>query len=212
MDIIQAFIDYRKSIGDRKQLYKNVVEAFSIKSALYPGSHIDIMPSFVIPSVIYMDSYKGTIKFFKDVEGLRQIIDTHKIYTEDPEIFFIEGDYNLQYNIEPVDLIISQFAGFVGQATKSYLKEGGILLSNDSHGDATLAYCDPDYEFVGVVDANNLINTENLENYFKFARTRDINVDKVRETMKGPNYKIKAENYIFRKNHMQVVNGEPYHK
>ncbi len=41
--------------------------------------------------------------------------------------------------IEPVDLIISQYAGFVGQETKRYLKEGGILLCNDSHGDATLA-------------------------------------------------------------------------
>jgi len=193
MDIMQEFIDYRKSIGDRKELYRNVVDVFGVQRALYPGSHIDIMPSFVIPSVVYMDSYKATIKFFKKLEQIHQFIDTHKTYTENSEIVFIEGDYNLQYSIEPVDLIISQFAGFVGQATEGYLKEGGILLCNDSHGDATLAYCDPDYEFVGVVDSNNLIDTENLEQYLKFARTHDINVEKVRKTMKGQNYKNKAD-------------------
>lgn len=80
------------------------------------------------------------------------------------------------------------------------MKKGGILLCNDSHGDATLAYRDSDYEFIGVINLNNMIDTENLEKYFKFSRSRDIDFEKVRKTMKGPNYKTKAENYIFRKN------------
>ncbi|MDH8678160.1 hypothetical protein QE109_08375 [Fusibacter bizertensis] len=200
MDVIQVFIDYRNSIGDRMPLYKSVTDTFEIQRALYPGSHVDIMPSFVIPSVIYMDSFKGTIEFFKKMEIIRGYVETNKAYYKDLEITFIEGDYNLKYDIQPVDLIISQFAGFVGQATKAYLKVGGILLCNDSHGDATLAYCDSDYEFVGVVNANGIIDTENLEKYFKFARSRDIDLEKVRKTMKGPNYKTKADNYIFRKN------------
>lgn len=199
MNLIQEFIDYKQSIGDRTALYKSVVDVFNIQRALYPGSHIDIMPSFVIPNVIYMDSFKGTIKFFKDMELIRQYVEKHKIYKGDSEIVFIAGDYNLKYDIDPVDLIISQYAGFVGQATKVYLKDGGILLCNDSHGDATLAYCDPDYEFVGVVNSSNVINTENLEQYFKFARSRAIDVDKVIQTKKGLKYKIKADNYIFRK-------------
>lgn len=199
MDTIQQFIDYRQSIGDRKSLYQCVADSFGIHRALYPGSHIDIMPSFVIPTVIYMDSYKGTIKFFKELALIHQYVESHKTYKSDSEIFFIEGDYNLLYDIKPVDMIISQFAGFVGQATKVYLKEGGILLCNDSHGDATLAYCDSDYEFIGIVNPKNKIETENLEQYFKFVRNREIDVDKVKQTMKGPNYKIKADNYIFRK-------------
>jgi len=59
--------------------------------------------------------------------------------------------------IDPVDLIISQYAGFVGQATKKYLKTGGILLCNDSHGDATLARFDHDFEFIGVMGMDNKI-------------------------------------------------------
>jgi hypothetical protein len=37
-----------------------------------------------------------------------------------------------ELDVEPVDLIISQYAGFVGQATKKYLNTGGILLCNDN--------------------------------------------------------------------------------
>lgn len=36
-----------------------------------------------------------------------------------------------------VDLIILQFAGIVGKDTKRYLKEGGILLCNNSHGNSS---------------------------------------------------------------------------
>ena len=32
-----------------------------------------------------------------------------------------------------------------------YLKVGGILAVNNSHGDAGLASIDPDYEFIGVI-------------------------------------------------------------
>lgn len=199
MDSIQEFITYRQSIGDRKQLYQCVTELFKVQIALYPGSHIDIMPSFVIPKAIYVDSYKGTNQFFESMDSIRQYVHLNKVYKENAEIVFIAGDYNILHDIEQVDLIISQFAGFVGQATKAHLKDGGILLCNDSHGDATLAYCDSDFEFIGVVNIQNMVEIENLEQYFKFARSRDIDVDKVRSTMKGPNYKYKAGNYIFRK-------------
>lgn len=190
---------YQASIGDRTNLYKNVVDAFQIKSALYPGSHIDIMPSFVIPVVTYIDNFKGTIQFFKEMDAIYNFIEENKEYKEDFILKFIGEDYSGNFEIEKVDLLISQYAGFVGQQTKSYLKAGGILLCNDSHGDATLANCDDDYEFIGIVNSKNDTETQNLTSYFQFARKRPIDAQKVRETMKGPNYKEKAENYLFRK-------------
>lgn len=190
---------YQASIGDRTNLYKNVVDAFQIKSALYPGSHIDIMPSFVISDVTYIDSFKGTIAFFKEMNSIYGFIEKNKVFDGDFKLNFIGGDYRERFEIEKVDLLISQFAGFIGQETKRYLKKGGILLCNDSHGDATLAYCDEDYEFVGVVNPSNEIETQNLNSYFQFARKRPIDIQKVKETMKGPKYKESAENYLFKK-------------
>jgi hypothetical protein len=104
----------------------------------------------------------------------------------------------MELDLEPVDLIVSQYAGFVGQATKKYLKTGGILLCNDSHVDATLSYFDDDFEFVGVIVNNRIIDT-NLENYFTMPKGKDIDLIKVKEKMKGPKYVSSVENYLFRK-------------
>lgn len=199
MDPIKDFLEYREAIGDRVELYRTVARRFNVDTALYPGSHIDIMPSFVIPEVTYIDSYKGTINFFRDIEPIKKYVESQKSYEKETNITFFEGDYKLHYPIESVDLIISQYAGFVGQETKKYLKKGGILLCNDSHGDATLAFCDRDYEFIGVVNSKNIVVMENLEIYFQFIRRRPIDSEKVRTTMKGLKYKINAENYLFRK-------------
>ncbi len=196
---IDVYKEYISKIGDRTELYKSITDAFEIRSALYPGSHIDVSPSLVIPKVTYVDSFKGTAKFFKNMNEILNFIEKYKQYEGGCEMNFYNENYKKKLNLEKVDLIISQYAGFVGQATKSYLKKGGILLCNDSHGDATLAYSDSDYEFVGVINFNNMMDTENLEKYFKFSRSRDIDFEKVRKTMKGPNYQTKAENYIFRK-------------
>ena len=101
--------------------------------------------------------------------------------------------------IDPVDLIISQYAGFVGQATKKYLKTGGILLCNDSHGDATLARFDHDFEFIGVMGMDNKIINAEVDEYFTLPKNKKIDLAKVKEKMKGPRYKQSAENYLFRK-------------
>ncbi len=56
---INQYLDYIQKIGDRKDLYKLVANKFKVTRALYPGSHIDISPSLVIPDVTYIDNYKG---------------------------------------------------------------------------------------------------------------------------------------------------------
>lgn len=197
MDIIKEFEAYMSIIGDRKSLYKLVSNKFHVKRALYPGSHVDISPSLAIPEVTYIDNFKGTIKFFNHMEDIKKYINEHKTYLETSQIDFIGSDYTNHFDLQKVDMIISQFAGFVGQATKRFLKKGGILLCNDSHGDATLAYLDKDYEFIGVIDSNSKIETKNIDKYFKFARQRDIDKNIVVTKMKGPKYKLSASNYIF---------------
>ena len=194
---INQYLDYIQKIGDRKDLYKAVAKHFNVTRALYPGSHIDISPSLVIPDVTYIDNFKGAIQFFDNLEPLVDYANQNKEYEGACHISFYGKSYEDHLELAKVDLIISQYAGFVGQSTKRYLKEDGILLCNDSHGDATLAYLDADFEFFGVVEANNTIVTEDLEKYFKFARQRDIDREKIVKTMKGPKYKYQAPNYLF---------------
>jgi|LGVF01.2.fsa_nt_gb hypothetical protein len=82
------------------------------------------------------------------------------------------------------------------QATKQYLKIGGILLCNDSHGDARF---DEDFEFIGVIDRKNKIRHNNLEDYFKLKKDKIADLEWVKEKMQGLKYEIMAENYLFRK-------------
>ena len=195
---MKRFEEYAKKTGNRLDLYRLIANKYHIKSAIYPGSHIDIHPSFVIPSVVYIDNFKGTKMFFKEMDSIATYIDKRKEYQEDVNISFLGMDYEEDLGVEPVDLIISQYAGFVGQKTKKYLKENGFLLCNDSHGDATLAYLDPMFELIGVINEKNQIQTTELDVYFTFSRPRAIDVEKVIQLMKGPKYKYQAQNYIFR--------------
>ncbi|HKL41937.1 MAG TPA: hypothetical protein VJ962_05125 [Clostridia bacterium] len=198
-NIIKIFEDYRNKIGNRRELYKNVIEKYNVESILYPGSHVDIEPSFLISKVIYVDNFKGTISFFKHIDVIKDYIEKNKYYKEQCNLVFKAIDYRKPLNIEPVDLIISQYAGFVGQGTKEYLKTGGILLCNDSHGDATLARFDTDYKLIGVIDHSYRIIETGLDKYFTLSKERTVNLDKVKKKMKGPKYIHKAENYLFRK-------------
>lgn len=198
MKQINEYLEYVNKIGSRRDLYKLVQEEFNIKSAIYPGSYIDVDPSLFIEKVTYIDNFKKANLFFKNLDNIKNYIRSNKNYINDPNINFIYEDYSKLKDIEKVDLIISQYAGFVGQQTKQHLKKNGILLCNDSHGDATLAYMDNDFQLIAVI-SNNRIDYKDLEKYFKLSRNRVLDLNFVKTKMKGLKYIYNPENYIFKK-------------
>ncbi len=199
INCIDEYKAYVNKTGNRLALYREVTQKYNIQSALYPGSHIDIDPSLVIPKVIYVDNFKGAIKFFKNTDTIKEYLNASKEYNSMCDFTFIGDDYSKDLKIGQCDLIISQYAGFVGSITKQYLKIGGILLCNDSHGDATLAYCDDEFKLIGIVDASTKIESSNLDDYFKIKGDSSIDLDFVRTKMKGLKYIKTANNYIFEK-------------
>jgi len=66
-------------------------------------------------------------------------------------------------------------------------------LCNDSHGDATLSKFDNYFEFIGVIGKNNRIIDNKLDDYFVLPRSKNVDLVKVKEKMKGPKYKLTAE-------------------
>lgn len=203
-NVIEVYDEYVKKTFNRQDVFLEIYEKFSIKKAIYPGSYIHITPSLTIPEVIYIDTVKKAKEFFKHREEILGFIENNKIYSENSIVKFEPKDYWSDLSIPKgyCDLLISQYAGFVSQACKKYLRRGGILLANDSHGDATMAHLDSDFEFIGVLEYSNgkyNFSKENLDEYFTFKRPRPIDIDKVKKLMKGPKYKITAEHYIFKK-------------
>lgn len=190
--------------GDRRRIFKVITEEFKIQKAIYPGSFIHIAPSFYIPEVVYVDSFKKTKKFFDD-NKYHDIINKNKTYEEDAIIRFYLIDFykDVEEKLESFDLLISQYAGFVSQCCKKYLKKGGLLIANNSHGDASMASIDKSFEFIGVIYYSNKIYRFTARNLYKYfiPKKKDFKVTKehLEKTMKGIPYTKTASAYLFKK-------------
>ncbi len=104
--------------------------------------------------------------------------------------------------MEDFDLLISQYAGFISDSCKVYLKIGGILLVNNSHGDAGLASIDKDYQLIASIHKSKgkyRISYSSLEQYFIPKRKLNITIDYLHELGKGIGYTKTAPLYLFQR-------------
>ncbi len=60
--------------GDRWRLFRAVGDAVAATTVLYPGSYVDAAPSFVWPSVTYVDVDRRAKRFFDDQEGVQELV------------------------------------------------------------------------------------------------------------------------------------------
>lgn len=185
-------------------LFRQLKNKYDIDKAFYPGCYVHITPSLVFSNVTYADSYRNTFEFFESVETLA-FIEKNKEYSEEPIFKFYQQDYNKPFKelTDDFDLIISQYAGFVGQAAKPYLRKGGLLVCNNSHGDASMASLDSDYRLIAVYrrksDEQFSISAKNIEDYLQ-PRSGVLPTRKeLMKTMKGIAYSKSPSGYIFKK-------------
>ncbi len=188
----------------RLGLFELLAAEYGIRKALYLGSHIHITPSLVLPEVVYVDSYKK-FKDMVDSDEAREHIKQNKKYDQAPNIRFVQQNYDKALDVESdSDLLISQYAGFVSRAGKKYLKKGGILLANNSHGDASMVNLDHGFDLIAVANRTKdkwRINNTSLGEYFIRKDEAEDTAEELIEKQKGPTYKKVATNYIFKKIH-----------
>lgn len=190
--------------GDRWRLFKAVAEQVSAQRVLYPGSYVDIAPSFVFPSVVYADLDKRAAAFFSDRQGVEELIAEHAGSPAAPDFDFRSGDYRADLNLvdESFDLLISLYAGFISDACTRYLRVGGALLVNPSHGDAALAALDPRYRLVGAVLARNgdyRVSTADLDSYLQPKKPAEHTRDQILASGRGVAYTKPAFAYLFQR-------------
>lgn len=137
-------------------MFKLIRDAYGIRSALYGGSFVHVTPSFFIPTVTYIDMDRRAARFFESGEA-EAVVAANADYDESPTIRFLHQSYSDPFEIEPVDLLISQYGGFVSEACSQHIRPGGFLVANNSHGDAGVAECDPRLRLVGVLRRNGEI-------------------------------------------------------
>jgi len=198
---------YNKYYVDRDyeqvDLWRLLRDKFGISKVIYPGSYIQISPSFIFDDVVYIDADKKAIKFFKSNEFF-ELVEARKEYPEKPKIMFYGMDYRelIDGYQSKFDLLISQYAGFISDACKLYLRTGGYLLANNSHGDAGMASLDRDYQLIAAVHRSRgkyRLSTTSLEEYFIPKKTIKVTRELLLERGKGVGYTKTAPLYLFQK-------------
>lgn len=203
-DYPEIYKHYFVDKGDeRLGLFRLLAGRFGIESGLYPGSFVHITPSFVIPHMVYVDMDKRCKSFFKS-EETRDFVNKNKEYEQPSSYRFHEADFSEGFpeRKESFDLLISLYSGFVSKYCGEYLKAGKILVANNSHGDASLAYLDARYEFIGVVKLNGErfnYSEKDLDSYFIPKGNKALDKEKIEKTMQGPAYTKAAYAYVFKK-------------
>ena len=193
---------YRDSIGDRSELFDAIARTWPIQRALYPGSYVDLSPSTAIPTVTYVDTDVRAAKYFADTQRVQAELSRTSHPVADAEVIFLASDYTgtLPIADHSTDLVISLFAGPVWDHCRRYLRPGGWLLANTSHGDASHAALDPSLRLVGVAhhrEGRHRLSTDHLDEYLMPKRAETADPEQIRRTGRGIAYTRSAFAYVF---------------
>jgi hypothetical protein len=131
-----------------------------------------------------------------------EIIHENRPDPEDADWRFIAVDYRTKLEIadQSVGLLVSLYAGFVSEHCTRYLRPGGWLLVNPSHGDAAMASIDPRYKLVAVVTARPdryTITERALDSYLIPKRPANVTAELLHAAGHGIAYTKSPFAYLF---------------
>lgn len=200
----ELWAEQNRHPGDRTALFSAAEEQLSPTRVLYPGSFVDVAASFVFRDVTYVDSDSRAKRFFADRDGVERIVDAAKLYEERARFDFVHADYTSELPLAEggYDLLVSLYAGFVSRACKRYLRTGGLLLTNNSHGDAGMASIDPEFELSAVINKRGQAyrsSTHDLDAYLVPKGDGQVTRELLERTNRGVGYTRSPSAYLFRK-------------
>lgn len=173
-------------MDQRRPTWEAVREATGARTVLYPGSYTDVSPSFVFPDVTYVDMDRRCPGFFGDPDVARRLPNPFR---------FLRADYRDPLDVDPVDLLISQYAGPISHHCGHLVRPGGHLLVNNSHADAGIAALDPAWTLVAVVRGDRV--STDVDGYFEPKRAPHPPKEALIESQTGIAYTKTASNYLF---------------
>lgn len=189
---------------ERTGLFELLQNSYQPKEVLYPGCSIHITPAFFFPHMVFVDQDPSAIAFFADQAQLLEFVHHRRSYRRNPYIQFIAQDYTqpLPVSENQFDLLLALFAGGISKACKSYLKVGGLLLTNDHQGDAAEAANDEELTLTASI--------ENHQGKYRFVeplpvKFQDFKSPKrhstqyLRQTSRGFEYIENERYYLFKR-------------
>ena len=163
--------------------------------------------------VTYVDIDKRANRWFGEHQQVAELIASKRTAAGidgagvdgagNPAFRFHHLDYREELPLEDgsFDLLISLYAGFISEHCSRYLKPGGLLLANNSHGDADMAALDPGNELIAVIlsaDGRYRLSTNNLDRYLIPKRGNPPTVAELHASNRGVGHTTSAFAYLFR--------------
>lgn len=190
--------------GDRLRLFAAVADFVGDPPVLYPGSFVDVAASFVFDAVTYVDNNRQAAQFFADEAGVDEIIERHRARPTRSSWRFIGADYRTELDVAPQSsgLLVSLYAGFISEHCTRYLRPGGWLLVNPSHGDVAMASINPEYSLAAVVNAGSgryTVSERNLDGFLIPKRPTTITPELLRQSGRGIAYTRSPFAYLFQR-------------
>ncbi|MFY2559759.1 hypothetical protein ACN469_19140 [Corallococcus terminator] len=210
-EIYQGFVvDHQL---ERAGLFELLRERFvAVDTVLYPGCFVHITPSFFFQHVVYVDRNDLAQGFFANKDGVLRKIGSCQQYEQKASVRFVAQDYlqPIPALEESFDLLLALYAGGISRACGKYLKVGGLLVTNDHHGDAAEAATEENLELIAVVKEQRgkfIFSDEELSAYL---------VPKIpprgpaaRDTAGASHWERPADYYLFRKTRPGAATMEP---
>jgi hypothetical protein len=201
---------------ERAGLFEAIRRIYGCDEVLYPGSNIHVTPSLFFPHVVYVDQHPTAKEFFADMQSVLAYVGRNKNYDRSPYLLFLPLDYTgaLPLREETFDLLISLFAGNIARTCGKYLRSGGILITNNHHGDASAASLDDELALIAVVHYHGgdysiaYSIAEEKASLELPAKTRQVkNRDYLRRTSDGIEYRENELYFVFRKRSTRRMAG-----
>lgn len=154
---MNTFEVYNKIYGDlnfeRRGLFRLLHQMYPNMKVVYPGCSVHIASSFYFQHVLYIDRSQTAIDFFSDVEAVRRLIAHNKVYKETAFFSFSASDFKeiRDATEHKYDLLISLYADEVIENCMSFLRHGGIAVSNNFHDEVIKVLKSGKMEFIGSI-------------------------------------------------------------
>ncbi len=197
----RLYVDLR---FERGGLFELIQEKYHPTEVLYPGCSIHITPAFFFPYVVFIDQDPAAMTFFSTHELVLDLVRRHRKYRRSPYIRFISQDFTKPLPVpkNQFDLILALYAGGVSKACRSYLKIGGLLLTNNHQNDAVEATQDNELVLIAIVQKRQgkyrLIDKERGES-LKIRNQTSQSKRYLRQTDSGVEYIENESYYIFKR-------------
>lgn len=157
---------------DRTDLFELIKEVFHSEKVIYPGCSMHISPSFIFQHVVYIDKSKDSGDFFSDSQAVREIIENNKRDKGSRYFQFLSFDYiseRLPLKDSSFDLLISLYANNIMDYCSRYVRDKGIIISNNFHDEAIKAIKQDDLAMIGYIR-----KTKNKYNYYSENPTKEL--------------------------------------